>query len=516
MLIAHCARIHFLLACLLIPMAVHAEQESIFFEQFMGPGDLVFDIGACVGTKADVYLQVVGQHGTVICVDPQPLCVNSMRYKYKADPRVIVVDCGIGDKAGNAKMGICSQARQLSTLSTEWQTESRYSKLHNNTWDQCIDVIVITLDDLIKQYGVPQFCKLDIENFEYEALCGLSVPVPHVCFEFHQETSHKTIKCIERLCQLGFDQFNFIICDKNKLALDTWVPGDQILDAINRVEKHNRFGEPLCGDLYACCTRLCTRHDHKRNYGANFQPDAAGHSHAPCPLADDIVNEGDLVFDIGAHAGRRTDRYVQRGARVLAVEPQEVFCDIIRTRHQNNNYVTILRTGVGANCKPLPLCICVNGWPLSSFSLEWVQQSRYRTIFDFGWAYAGTKENPKQAERIAMTTLDQLIAQYGRPAYCKLCISNFEYEALVGLTTPIKYLSFEFHQEFQDTLANCLDRLYRLGFTRFNFTLGSEQHFGIPTWISIENLIPSIAHAARNRGMRTLCGEIYAWCPTAE
>ena len=32
-----------------------------------------------------------------------------------------------------------------------------------------------TLDELIKVYGQPQFIKIDVENFEYQVLCGLSV-----------------------------------------------------------------------------------------------------------------------------------------------------------------------------------------------------------------------------------------------------------------------------------------------------------------------------------------------------
>ncbi|MEZ4584405.1 MAG: FkbM family methyltransferase [Caldilineaceae bacterium] len=34
------------------------------------------------------------------------------------------------------------------------------------TWDTAIPVTVTTLDRLIAQYGVPAFCKIDVEGYE--------------------------------------------------------------------------------------------------------------------------------------------------------------------------------------------------------------------------------------------------------------------------------------------------------------------------------------------------------------
>ncbi|MEZ4639278.1 MAG: FkbM family methyltransferase [Caldilineaceae bacterium] len=52
------------------------------------------------------------------------------------------------------------------------------------TWDEAIDVPVITLDSLIAQHGVPVFCKIDVEGFEHAVLQGL-IADPHAFAGVH-------------------------------------------------------------------------------------------------------------------------------------------------------------------------------------------------------------------------------------------------------------------------------------------------------------------------------------------
>jgi Methyltransferase FkbM domain len=48
-----------------------------------------------------------------------------------------------------------------------------------------ITVPVTTLDKAIEQYGVPAFCKIDVEGFEAEVLKGLSHPISTLILEYH-------------------------------------------------------------------------------------------------------------------------------------------------------------------------------------------------------------------------------------------------------------------------------------------------------------------------------------------
>src|SRR4026207_531877 len=43
-----------------------------------------------------------------------------------------------------------------------------------------------------------------------------------------------------------------------------------------------------------------------------------------------FVSHGDLVFDLGAHAGTRTRAFAAMGCRIVAVEPQPDFARLLR------------------------------------------------------------------------------------------------------------------------------------------------------------------------------------------
>ena len=65
----------------------------------------------------------------------------------------------------------------------------------------------ITIDNLIKKYGLPELIKIDVEGGEYECISSLTQKVKLLCFEWASEVKNITLKCIEHLSKLGFTQF---------------------------------------------------------------------------------------------------------------------------------------------------------------------------------------------------------------------------------------------------------------------------------------------------------------------
>jgi len=214
-------------------------------ENFIGKclkdGGVIFDIGANVGEKTTTYLKLGAK---VICVEPQPSCVEVLFKKYGGNANVVIVDKAVGDKSGKMYMNICSSASTISSLSSDWINKSRFCGKYK--WDQKIEVDVITLDELIKQFGIPSFCKIDVENFEYEVIKGLSNKIKLLSFECNIEFFDNTIKCVNLLQKLGYKKFNIGFAREETFAFNKWQNVEQITKGLEA-----KKGTKAWGDVYA-------------------------------------------------------------------------------------------------------------------------------------------------------------------------------------------------------------------------------------------------------------------------
>lgn len=226
------------------------QPEITFLKQFISPGDLVFDVGANIGKKTDLYLAC---NARVVCVDPQPSSIQVLKERFTDNKAVVIESVGLAQKVGTLTFFICSRAHTISSFSHEWQQPGCRFSDQGYLWDIPLEVPVTTLDHLIAEYGRPAFCKIDVENFEYEVLQGLSQPIKYLSFEFAAEILHNTKKCVEYLAALGYTKFNFAIAEQPKLALEKWVSAQEIIPAIERLAQNSdwKYMWALWGDIYA-------------------------------------------------------------------------------------------------------------------------------------------------------------------------------------------------------------------------------------------------------------------------
>lgn len=217
----------------------HDNRNSYTINDCIGEGDLVFDVGANIGSKTDIYL---AKGARVVCFEPQPECVSALRKKYQDNPRVSVADKGLGDRCGQMQLYICSMANTISTFSDEWKT----GRFAGYSWDKTITVEVATLDKAVEIYGLPRYCKIDVEGYEFEVLKGLSRPVPCLSFEFTKEFLENARRCIAHLEILGYKYFNLTLEEKPEHVFEKWVSSETLFRLLKDSDRNL-----LWGDIYA-------------------------------------------------------------------------------------------------------------------------------------------------------------------------------------------------------------------------------------------------------------------------
>jgi len=223
--------------------ARHRHLSQKFYGQFFGPGDLVFDVGANVGNRTEVFL---GLGARVIAVEPQPPCQDVLKRLFEQNHRFMLVPEALGAQAGEAQMFV-GDALVLSTLSSEWLSKMRESgRFGELEWNKTATVQVRTIDSLIAELGEPAFCKIDVEGFELEVIKGLSRPLTALSVEVASEHTDSIIQALDRLDALGNYAYNYSIAECMAMSMDHWVDGTQIRKFIC-----SELGSSMFGDVYA-------------------------------------------------------------------------------------------------------------------------------------------------------------------------------------------------------------------------------------------------------------------------
>ncbi len=211
-----------------------------FYQQFIQPGDLCFDIGANIGVKTDIFLRLGAK---VIAVEPQKECCDFILRHCKNGNLTVI------NKAVDAIIGYKdfwqSEANALSTLSQEWIASVKQSGRYSDfQWKNTFKVQTTILDELIRQFGCPVFCKIDVEGYEWQVLKGLSQPIPFLSFEFNPETISSTLKCIDYLKRFSIVRYNFS-SEAQGMWFSKWLNDNELLEYF---DKHDNN---IYGDVYA-------------------------------------------------------------------------------------------------------------------------------------------------------------------------------------------------------------------------------------------------------------------------
>lgn len=187
-----------------------------------------------------------------------------------------------------------------------------------------------------------------------------------------------------------------------------------------------------------------------------------------------FIAPGDLAFDIGAHVGDRVAAFRRLGARVVALEPQPALAATLRLLFGRDADVGIEAQAVGAEAGTLELHLNLANPTVATGSPAFIAAAAGSP----GWE----GQRWERTLSVPVTTLDQLIARHGRPAFVKIDVEGLEAAVLAGLSIRLPALSFEFTTIQREVAAAALARCAALGHTDFNAALGESQRFVFAAW----------------------------------
>jgi FkbM family methyltransferase len=190
-----------------------------FYGSFINNGDLCFDVGANLGNRVAPLLTIGAK---VVAVEPQEYCYKYLQYKF--GKKIRIVKKGLGDSEIVQDFHI-SRYNVLSSFSTEWINSVKDGRFKGVDWDKVIKVKMTTLDNLIAEFGLPEFIKIDVEGYELNVLKGLSKSVKMISFEFTvPEQTAKAIACIDQIEKIDSNiECNFSVGESMEFALETWI-----------------------------------------------------------------------------------------------------------------------------------------------------------------------------------------------------------------------------------------------------------------------------------------------------
>jgi FkbM family methyltransferase len=173
---------------------------------------LVFDIGAHKGEDAAYYLS---RGFEVLAVDADPRMIEVMKRTFRsalAAGQLILLNAAVSDEDGIESDFHISK-------NSEWSSLRRAASNRNGTYQKSIKVKTRTVPSLVREYGSPHYCKIDIEGYDAVCLKTLSrleqLPVfisteTECLAEFENETEDKILGTLNALRDLAYGKFKLV------------------------------------------------------------------------------------------------------------------------------------------------------------------------------------------------------------------------------------------------------------------------------------------------------------------
>lgn len=194
-----------------------SEKAKNLLEGVIRQGDLVFDIGAFVGSRTSLFSSMGAR---VVAVEPQPVCLDILRKRFRKNLDISIVAGLVSRSPGETNLWIDDQVPEIASVRREWLCHGPTKAKGGRVYP--LRVESHTIDALIDAFGKPKYIKIDAEGHEVEILQGLSCACDFISFEIHRDDRQKLIAGIKEVKRLGLYKANLSLGDSNAFVFSQW------------------------------------------------------------------------------------------------------------------------------------------------------------------------------------------------------------------------------------------------------------------------------------------------------
>jgi FkbM family methyltransferase len=149
----------------------------------LGPGDVVYDIGANLGFFSLVAARLVGPEGRVYAFEPAPENAEAIRRNAELNlvDNIVVVERAVSSRRGSARLQIVDDQ--------SWSRLEQFGR-HPDT-ERVLEVETVTIDELVRsgELAPAALVKIDVEGAEAAVLEGMRATIdehrPAIVCELH-------------------------------------------------------------------------------------------------------------------------------------------------------------------------------------------------------------------------------------------------------------------------------------------------------------------------------------------
>jgi FkbM family methyltransferase len=198
------------------------------------PG-LIYDVGLHDGRDTGHYLRE-GSH--VVAIDANPaMCAAAEDnfLDYIRTGQLKVINRGVAEHKGQLDFWVCDEV-------SEWSSFHREIASRNGARHHAITVDCVPIMDIIEEFGVPDYMKIDIEGNDRICIAGLTRATAPQYISMEMDHAHGD-QDIQRLFELGYHSFK-VICQNNAWHQVTtnniwfyqWGPNHFIISRLKRLK----------------------------------------------------------------------------------------------------------------------------------------------------------------------------------------------------------------------------------------------------------------------------------------